>query len=79
MSKHFFVKPQENKKNNYVDSAGIGGRKKLLPGEVLESRMCGISQEVSRGHSSYRKRAAIDMRKAHRSNEGLNVKSFPIQ
>jgi hypothetical protein len=38
-----------------------------------------MCQEVSRGHSSYRQRAAIDKWKSHRSNEGLNVKMFQIK
>jgi len=28
--------PYDYKKNSYVDTAGIGGRKKLLPGEISE-------------------------------------------
>jgi len=36
VSKHTFATPQEYKKSSYVDAAVIGGRKKLLPGEVLE-------------------------------------------
>jgi len=38
-----------------------------------------MSQEVSRGHSSYRQRAVIEMRRTHRSSEGLNVKMFQMQ
>ena len=34
VSKHTIVKPEEHKKSQYVDTAGIGGRRKLLPGEV---------------------------------------------
>jgi hypothetical protein len=37
VSKHIIVKPNEYKKGNHVDHAGIGGRKMLLPGEVLTS------------------------------------------
>jgi hypothetical protein len=36
VSKHIFATPYEYKKSSYVDTAGIGGRKKLLPGEVSE-------------------------------------------
>jgi len=35
-SKHIIVKPKEKQKSRYVDVAVIRGRKKLLPGEVLE-------------------------------------------
>jgi hypothetical protein len=34
-----------------VDAAGIGGRKKRLPGEVLKTTSW-LYQEVSRGHST---------------------------
>jgi hypothetical protein len=34
VSKHIIVTPNEYQKGNYVDHAGIGGRKKLLPGEI---------------------------------------------
>ena len=36
VSKHIFAMPYDYKKNSYVDTAGIGGRKKLLPGEISE-------------------------------------------
>ena len=36
VSKHNIVKPKEYQKNSYVDPAGIGQRKMLLPGEILE-------------------------------------------
>jgi hypothetical protein len=36
VSNHFIVTPKDYQKNKYVDAAGIGGREKLLPGEVLE-------------------------------------------
>ena len=35
----------------FVDDAGIGGRKKRLPGEVLTTTSW-LGQEVSRGHST---------------------------
>ena len=38
-----------------------------------------MHREVSRGHSSYKKRAGIDSRMAHISNEGLNIKLFQIR
>jgi len=38
----------------------------LLPGEIPGNR------EVSRGHSSYRKQAVIELRTTYSSNEGLN-------
>ena len=56
--------------------------KKLLPGEVsvhFRNANGEISPESIRDHSSYKKRAAIEMQMAYRSNEGLNIKSFPIQ
>ena len=34
VSKHIIVTPDEHKTSSYVDTAGIGGRKKLLPGEI---------------------------------------------
>jgi len=34
ISKHIIATSEEHKKGNYVDYAGIGGRKMLLPGEV---------------------------------------------
>jgi hypothetical protein len=37
VSRHITAKPQEHKKGNHVDYAGIGGRKMLLPGEALTS------------------------------------------
>ncbi|MFA5772954.1 MAG: hypothetical protein WC974_09515 [Thermoplasmata archaeon] len=47
---------------------------KALTGGGLGIDSLSMSQEVSRGHSSYGKRAGIDSRMAHRSSEGLNVK-----
>ena len=69
---------QRTQKDKYVDSAGIGEREKLLPGEV-SVHFRNANGEISRGHSSYRKRAAIEMWKAHGSNEGLNIKMFQMQ
>jgi len=54
VSKHTFATPQEYKKSSYVDAAVIGGRKKLLPGEISE-HSGNASREVSRGHISYSK------------------------
>jgi hypothetical protein len=47
-SNHSLVKPKEYKKDGYVDVAGIGGRKMLLPGEILgyRQRYTGKSAEV---------------------------------
>jgi len=53
VSKHIFATPQEHKKSSYVDVAVIGGRKKLLPGEISE-HSGNACREVSRSHSSYR-------------------------
>lgn len=36
VSKHNIAKPKEHQKISYVDDAGIGGREKLLPGEILD-------------------------------------------
>jgi len=36
VSKHIIAKPDEYQKSIYVDVAVIGGRKNLLPGEVLD-------------------------------------------
>jgi hypothetical protein len=40
--------PKEYKKGSYVDAAGIGGRKMLLPGEIpkYRQRYSGKSAEV---------------------------------
>jgi len=37
VSKHTIVTPKEYKRGNYVDHAGIGGREKLLPGDILST------------------------------------------
>jgi len=34
VSNHSLAKPKEYKRGRYVDAAGIGGRKMLLPGEI---------------------------------------------
>jgi hypothetical protein len=39
MSKHFIVKSKEQKHRFIVDAAGIGRRKKLLPGEVSQNNV----------------------------------------
>jgi len=36
VSNHSLAKPKEYKRDRYVDAAGIGGRKMLLPGEIPE-------------------------------------------
>jgi hypothetical protein len=36
VSNHIITKPNEYQKDKHVDAAGIGGRKMLLPGEVLD-------------------------------------------
>jgi hypothetical protein len=48
VSKHDIAKPKEYQKVGYVDAAGIGGRKMLLPGEILvcRQRYTGKSAEV---------------------------------
>ena len=38
VSNHSLAKPKEYKRDDYVDAAGIGGRKMLLPGEIPENR-----------------------------------------
>jgi hypothetical protein len=48
-----------------VDAAGIGGRKKRLPGEVLKTTSW-LYQEVSRGHSTCGKRGAKEMHRSHK-------------
>ena len=35
VSNHVLATPKEYNKGNYVDAAGIGGRKMLLPEEIL--------------------------------------------
>ena len=78
VSVHFNAKPEEHKNRVMVDPAGIGGRKMLLPGEISECSG-NISGEVSRGHSSWTKRAVKDIRRTHSHNEGLNIKMFQMQ
>jgi hypothetical protein len=48
VSNHVLAKPEEYNRGNYVDAAGIGGRKMLLPGEIPECRQrySGKSAEV---------------------------------
>ncbi|CAM4029932.1 hypothetical protein FLBR109950_13730 [Flavobacterium branchiophilum] len=48
-----------------VDAAGIDGRKKRLPGEVLATTSW-LGQEVSRGHSTCDKRGAKEMHRSHK-------------
>ena len=38
VSKHDITKPKEYQRVGYVDAAEIGGRKMLLPGEILLHR-----------------------------------------
>jgi len=76
VSKHIIVKPLTNKLI-VVDAAGIGGRNMSLPGEVFVVTSW-QSKEVSRGHSSNRKRAPIN-REVSQGGEGLNVTKFPIK
>ncbi|WP_123803429.1 hypothetical protein [Maribacter sp. 4G9] len=37
VSKHIIVTPQEHQRCIYVDTAGIGGKKMFLPGEVSKA------------------------------------------
>ena len=48
VSNHILAKPEEYQKGSYVDAAGIGGRKMLLPGEIpgYWQRYSGKSAEV---------------------------------
>jgi hypothetical protein len=48
VSNHSLAKPKEYKRGRYVDAAGIGERKMLLPGEILyyRQRYSGKSAEV---------------------------------
>jgi len=48
VSNHVLAMPKDYKKGSYVDAAGIGGRKMLLPGEIPECRQrySGKSAEV---------------------------------
>jgi len=42
VSKHIIAKPYEHQKDNYVDTAGIGGRNMLLPGgPSVKKQSCG--------------------------------------
>jgi hypothetical protein len=45
VSRHITAKPKEHKKGNYVDHAGIGRRRMLLPGEALISARWRIVRE----------------------------------
>jgi len=54
-----------------VDPAGIRGKKMSLPGEVSTATGW-LSGEVSRGHSTHRKRVAV-ICIGLTSGEGLNI------
>ena len=70
ISKHGFAKSKVVNRI-IVDTAGIGGRKMLLPGEI-SGRFRNANGEVSRGHSSYRNEPALIAGWTHGDNEGLN-------
>jgi hypothetical protein len=70
------VKPKEHQKGKYVDATGIGGRKKLLPGEVSSST-CGKDEKSAE--------AIVVIGNEPRAlgedspdNEGLNVKQLQM-
>jgi hypothetical protein len=70
--------PKEYQKVRDVDAAGIGGRKMLLPGEILlfRERYKGKSAEVIVVvEYELRTETAEDSQ----NNEGLNVKLFQIR
>jgi hypothetical protein len=76
VSKHTIAKPKEYPKVCYVDAAGIGGRKMLLPGEVLVYLYTGKSAEVI-VVVEYELR--IETAEDSQNSEGLNVKLFQIR
>ncbi len=76
VSKHIFVKPNEYQKCIYVDHAGLDGRTFTLPREIFTTTSW-LGEEVSRGHSTCRKRATQRSR-GLTSKEGLNVNWFSI-
>ena len=78
MSKHDIAKPKEYQEGSYVDAAGIGGRKMLLPGEILlyRKRYKGKSAEVI-VVVEYELRT--ETAEVSQNNEGLNVKLFQIR
>ena len=79
-SNHVLAKPEEYNRGNYVDAAGIGGRKMLLPGEIPECRQrySGKSAEVIVVTETSRQKTK-DSRRPHQSSEGLNIKLFQIR
>jgi len=79
-SNHVLAKPEEYKKGSYVDAAGIGGRKMLLPGEIPEcwQRYSGKSAEVIVVTETSRQKTK-DSRRPHQSSEGLNIRLFQIR
>ena len=60
-----------------VDLAGIKGKKMQLPGEISETTRW-YNREVSRGHSTYRKRG-VYKHISLTSKEGLNVNLLEIE
>ncbi len=86
ISKHIIATSEEHKHRFVVDAAGIGGREKLLPGEVSLN----IQREVSRGHirqawneteGRLRRRSELSLPgcpTAEMRTEGPNVKLFQM-
>lgn len=60
-----------------VDAAGIGGKKKLLPGEVFATTSW-LCKEVSRSHSTWGQRVTNRNGIGLTNKEGLNAKWFLI-
>jgi hypothetical protein len=65
------LSPKEYQKGSYVDTAGIERKKMSLPGEVSTTTSW-LSREVSRSHSTYRKRGGNNPY-GLTSKEGRNV------
>jgi hypothetical protein len=59
ISKHSIATSEDYQNRISVDVAGIGGRKKLLPGEVSATTSW-LSKEVSRSHSTWGNELRID-------------------
>ena len=72
VSKHLFATPLTNKRL-FVDAAGIGGRKVLLPGEVSR---CRARREKSAEAIVVIWKRAVSAAEVSQDGEGLNVKFF---
>ena len=78
MSKHDIAKPKESQEGSYVDAAEIGGRKVLLPGEILLHRKR-YKRKSAEAIVVVEYELRTETAEASQNNEGLNVKLFQIR